>query len=722
MCTWKEPRSAVIRDTMYLDGGLLSFLRGMEDGTYDEVDVDQGSRQYLYYINFSQPFNTSQNASEVIRYIVKPPNNLAPTFYDGAMFANDYELMLYGGLLPLTDSASALDARRVISYEKYQHFSAHRPNWAEGPYNFDLPPNMTRYITQGASVSVPSENLAFYFSGMRGSDWGEIKKSVLTSGNFSADTLISVDMAMMRSEKWDNKTLPSQIPGRANAELVWIPVTTQGVLLAIGGVLNPDDEHLPTDQQYVQSGIVSPTYMQDIAIYDIYNQKWYTQKASGDTPGALTQFCSVVASAKDGSSHSVYIYGGYDAQKDPTYSDDVYVLSVPSFIWTKVYSGKQEHARVRHKCSRPYPDQMFVVGGNNLAAMDKPTNCLDGGMIEIFNLNNLTWQTQYDPDIWSEYEIPSAVLKNIGGNADGGATTVSPSNWDDSALPSLFSAKYSGSITTHYPYPTAPTSPHPEKPAPTSHSKGSIPRWVAPFLGVVLGLVAISAIVTCFLLRRHPRSERGTSGSQSGFQRNRLLSWLASTTGTTKPSADVTSDGLSVSASGPFTPITEEENPVNRMVMNEVLSNPIYELDAPRDPIEIGATDTTQSTQRPAMTQITPSHHRVSSPTISRRAIPSTYSAVSATYTGHAHTISDVSASTDPNIPSSPASPENEHSINTIAVGSPVSPPVGVIEDPIAGAAQGRSTDRGPGFPAQRNQRDSPTRKNRESMFGERFD
>jgi hypothetical protein len=169
------------------------------------------------------------------------------------MFANDFELMLYGGLLALTDSASPPDSRWVLDYEKYQHFAAPRQQWGEGFYNFELPTNMTRYITQGASASVPSENLAFYFSGMRGLNWGEITQTALTSGNITANTLISVDMSIMRSEKWDNQTLPSQIPGRANAELVWIPVTTQGVLLAIGGVLNPDDYHFPTDQQYAQS-------------------------------------------------------------------------------------------------------------------------------------------------------------------------------------------------------------------------------------------------------------------------------------------------------------------------------------------------------------------------------------------------------------------------------------------------------------------------------------
>jgi hypothetical protein len=58
---------------------------------------------------------------------------------------------------------------------------------------------------------------------------------------------------------------------------------------------------------------------------------------------------------------------------------------------------------------------MFVVGGNSPAEVDDWRSCLDGGMIQIFNLNNLTWQDGYDPDKWSEYKIPSAVVKKIGG-------------------------------------------------------------------------------------------------------------------------------------------------------------------------------------------------------------------------------------------------------------------------------------------------------------------
>ncbi|KAH0555790.1 hypothetical protein GP486_006263 [Trichoglossum hirsutum] len=215
-------------------------------------------RPYMYYISFNESFSTTQNVSNIIHTIKLPPNDLGPNYYDGTMFTNDYELLLFGGLLTITDSNIPPDYNKVLSYEKYQHFAADRPNWVEDWNSLNLPANMTRYITQGAGLGVPSENLGFYFSGMRAAGWGDINWGVnyatsSKAANITANTLISVDMSTMRSEKWYNVTLPSNIPGRANAELVWVPVSTQGALLAIGGVINPEDTHYPTNQQLQQS-------------------------------------------------------------------------------------------------------------------------------------------------------------------------------------------------------------------------------------------------------------------------------------------------------------------------------------------------------------------------------------------------------------------------------------------------------------------------------------
>lgn len=127
----------------------------------------------------------------------------------------------------------------MLGYERYQ-YGPPRTSWREGFISGSTGNQVHRYITHGAGTSVPSENLGFYFSGMRGEEWGEIQE-VEPLANITADTLITVDMSDMRKEKWSNFTLPDHIPGRASAELVWVPVSASGVLIVIGGVVYPED-------------------------------------------------------------------------------------------------------------------------------------------------------------------------------------------------------------------------------------------------------------------------------------------------------------------------------------------------------------------------------------------------------------------------------------------------------------------------------------------------
>lgn len=165
------------------------------------------------------------------------------------------------GLTRLTDSQDPPAANIVTAYEAYQ-YGPERTSWEPGFIQKTLPQNVTRYITNGAGVSAPSENLGFYFSGMRGADWGLIQEGD-QSANTTANTLITVDMSVMRNETWTNDTLPDNIPGRANAELVWLPVSESGALVAIGGVINPESLTVTqglTESQAAASvcGLLSP--------------------------------------------------------------------------------------------------------------------------------------------------------------------------------------------------------------------------------------------------------------------------------------------------------------------------------------------------------------------------------------------------------------------------------------------------------------------------------
>jgi hypothetical protein len=170
--------------------------------------------------------------------------------------------------------------------------------------------------------------------------------------------------------------------------------------------------------------------MQSVSVYDIATDRWYvldsgsrlhdsgiltghrySQNTTGDIPPSLTKFCSVYASAPDGSSHNIYIYGGYSGGTpvaEP--SDNVYVLSLPSFEWTLLYSGEGHvDARSEHTCIRHYPDQMLVLGGTGPSVLD----CID--IIRVFNLNTAMFQDSYDTVTWSDYQVPILVSGRIGG-------------------------------------------------------------------------------------------------------------------------------------------------------------------------------------------------------------------------------------------------------------------------------------------------------------------
>jgi hypothetical protein len=201
----------------------------------------------VYLLNFSIPFNTSSNMSQIFKTISKAPNsgaanNFAPQYYDGAMFANDDEYYTYGGLVALTDAFSPPDSQSVEGYEAYW-YGAPGKAFISGFIAGTLPSGVTRYVTAGGAVSVPSENKGFYFGGLRSASSGAI---FYTSGNESvnadvvSNTLISVDMTVQQNEKWANQTLPTSVPGRASPEIVWVPVSTQGVLIAIGGSVDPE--------------------------------------------------------------------------------------------------------------------------------------------------------------------------------------------------------------------------------------------------------------------------------------------------------------------------------------------------------------------------------------------------------------------------------------------------------------------------------------------------
>ncbi|KAE8364758.1 hypothetical protein BDV27DRAFT_172122 [Aspergillus caelatus] len=223
--------------------------------------------------------------------------------------------------------------------------------------------------------------------------------------------------------------------------------------------------------------------MEMVRVYDIAEQKWYTQQTSGDIPGWRMSGCTVVAPAQDLSSYSII--------------------------------------RIKHKCVRPQNNTMIVVGGNtpvtNREYDPLPQNCDSATFangIGIFDLHSLSWLSNYNASYNDAYRIPSKVSDVIGGSETGGATVVSPKDgFNSTSMEDLF--KKRNNVTDSG---TSSTS----APGTTGQSSGSSKESLSGggIAGVTIGCVAgvgLIAGLAWFLTRRH-RKAKAASSSRLAWQ------------------------------------------------------------------------------------------------------------------------------------------------------------------------------------------------------------
>ncbi|EGR52661.1 uncharacterized protein TRIREDRAFT_119556 [Trichoderma reesei QM6a] len=558
ICIWTEPRAALIRNKIYLDGGNINWLPGLKDGSNGPVVSSGNFQGILLTYNLSYAFTPETNVTGLLLQDklskalggLGQTNGDSPNYVDGALLANDDEFFFYGGL-PLGDrlqyAAPAKDD--LLVYQVYQ-YGAEKPLFEPGFHRLDnLPNSVSQFVTYGGAANAPSENLAWYFSGSTSQSGGAIFQNFndTTRPSRIANSLITLDMTTQGAEKWSNKSLPSTIKGRASSELVWVPVGAKGILVALGGVVFPEYANATRESQDAKaSESQSPAFMRAIDVYDVAGNKWYTQPTK-DGPGTRARGCAVVATASDSSSFNIYYYGGYDGI-DPTkpFHDDVWVLSLPSFTWTQINNGTESHARAGHKCFTPYPDQMMIIGGYTPAS-GTTLKCLEDGPIVMFNLTSGEWMDSYDPTVYGDYGVPEKVQAVIGGTASGGATATKPaaSGWADPDLGKVFDTSYDQKkITTYWPYPAIESAHPPAQPSPTPPSKsGGLPSWVGPVLGVILGLIALTCIIVLFCLwRRRKNIGNRSSTNTSDEAGHRILSWIRGQPATNKAPTETTTE------------------------------------------------------------------------------------------------------------------------------------------------------------------------------------
>ncbi|KKY13684.1 putative cell wall anchored [Diplodia seriata] len=150
-----------------------------------------------------------------------------------------------------------------------------------------------------------------------------------------------------------------------------------------------------------------------------------------------------------------YLYGGIDPTNTttgPILYDDIYILSLPSFTWTRVFGG--ESPRWGHTCHLVGNRQMLTVGGTidafvydvetqtqttiNASAL---TCDWETKGVAVLDMSTMKWGSVFDAYA-AAYRVPDAVVGAIGGGADGGTTATAPvGGFDETVVATMFPSR-----------------------------------------------------------------------------------------------------------------------------------------------------------------------------------------------------------------------------------------------------------------------------------------
>ena len=311
-----------------------------------------------------------------------------------------------------------------------------------------------RPLSYGAGLSISERGEGYYYGG-----WMSNSSIADWSGPPAASSsMIKYDMD---SNSWTNITGPDNTK-RAEGVMVFIPIGDGGMLVYFGGVQEIRDSN-GTNEVVGQP-------MDEIFLYDVLSSKWYTQPATGTVPSMRRRFCAGATWAPDQSSYNMYsapfapflcyirysakssgglqsifnklttsnhsyLYGGAGTRPQNSAGfDDVYILTIPSFQWIKLYpdddQGNKTTGDFPHhtlSCNVISNAQMLVIGGT----FPITDNC---DVPEQFGTHNLDMGQQnekkavwdlYVPNL-TTYAVPEPIIDVVGGSASGGATKTKP--------------------------------------------------------------------------------------------------------------------------------------------------------------------------------------------------------------------------------------------------------------------------------------------------------
>ncbi|KAF2093704.1 hypothetical protein NA57DRAFT_61407 [Rhizodiscina lignyota] len=455
---------AVIKDgILYIDGGIETFA---SNGQPPRV---LGNNEYLIGVDMSDSWDWKVNVTEKAIPKTTPPSSLnsVPNMLRGAAFsapANDPKIYIFGGSNFTLNSSFENYTGPLSDTNALWSFDPTVSEWQQHEFSGASPARPNR----GAWADVSDQGLGFFLNGYydSGTSTGYEYLHNGTIGQTGMAMVNTTDLSYSRNFS------TSQIYGLEptyGAAMAYVPgLGRKGSLIVVGGA-----SKLITDSSEGE------------------------MNATGDTPRPRTDFCPVSAPAPDNSSYNIYLYGGQNPLTNEIY-DEAFVLSIPSFIWIKLFVGQSP--RYAHTCHFLGNRQMLTVGGSLSTNLTGTCDWEYRG-VAILDMTDLTWGSVYNAYA-APYELPQNIYEVIGGSATGGANIMSPAKgFSDPSLAKLFTQPSNTSSPR-----TGTGGIQSTSTQPASTHTGAIAGGV---VGGVVGLAHLAA--ACLILIRRFRGERSRS-------------------------------------------------------------------------------------------------------------------------------------------------------------------------------------------------------------------
>lgn len=467
------------KDLLIFDGGMAKFNYQRNGDLFEVLDLNPRT----VVIDLSKPFTSRDfipRSQSKKRLGVPVVNRFG--LWEGS---NQGSILMQGGHFYDADgwrnSSYWLEKKDIPPYSIWK-YDLETSTWAEVPVLGDK--SSFKRGFGGAAVSVPDMNQSYYIGGLwtpRSSsdslDGFAVPLSGMVVYNHATGALTNESFGETGMAYWHGSANHLKI-GKKDGFLIALMAET-----GPGGVPIKDDPAINDEHG-------SSLSFRYVMLYDLDNKRWINQSTTfynGEVPVSRTRFCGQTVYSDETKTWELWVHGGMLMEPLGDAAPDTWVLTMPSFIWTRV-EMPDSMVRMRSHTCNAVGSQLLIIGGYPPSAqVDANVSC-DPELIKVLDMNTMTWGSRYTPG--TVYKTPELVRKY----AEFHLNRVDPqSGWADDTLREAFRHSIGGGDTQ----PTSTSTPPPL-------SREEIAGIV---VSAVIGLPLLVFAILCAIFRSLPRCQ-----------------------------------------------------------------------------------------------------------------------------------------------------------------------------------------------------------------------